>query len=692
MKRSRKRQSLALTIIVLGIAIGLWSASLTVHKACADGARASLPAMSAEREPTERAAHALRAEMPALRMANFPLAFEANAGQADPSVKFLARAGKSELLLTARSITVQSRKSFGVQFVAANTATAPQGIDILPGQRNYIVGNDPTKWRTDVPTFRKIIYEDIYRGIDLTFYGNQSEFEYDFVVKPGGDPHAIRLGIEGVRPRVSTNGDLILKRGDDELIQRKPIIYQDINGERRLIDGHYSLRRKREVAIEISEYDTGKPLVIDPTLVYSTYLGGGGDDSGSSIAIDSNGNVYVAGTTTSMNFPTHGPVFPTTAGLADIFVTKIDAAGANIIYSTYIGGSGLDRADGIAVDANGNAYVVGRVDSTSTNFPATVGSFGPAYRGGDFDGIVFKLNAQGNALVYSGFLGGEENDSTEGVAVDATGVAYVTGGTKSSAFPTTGNAYQGQRAGDTDAFLTKINAAGSGFLYSSYVGGSGTDRSSGVVIDGAGLAYIAGYGASPDFPTEDPFQAGFGGGFDAFIAKFDTNASGINSFVFSTYLGGAGDDKAFGIGADSGVNNVYVTGQTSSNNFPVLNPAQASSGGSFDAFIAKISNTGTKVYASYFGGSGDDRATGVAVNSTGVYLTGFTSSANLPTVSPLHLHNGGAFDAFVAKLNPSGNAFLYSTYLGGSANEKFVAAVTSTNPIAVDTSNAYLTR
>src|SRR5439155_23027709 len=186
-----------------------------------------------------------------------------------------------------RSVTVESGKSFGVRFLGSNAASEPQGIDALPGQRNYIVGNDPARWHTQVPTFRKVIYEDVYPGIDLTFYGNQSEFEYDFVVKPGGDPHAIRLGIEGVRPRVSTNGDLILKRGDDELIQRKPIIYQDINGQRRLVDGHYSLRRKREVGIEISEYDPGKPLVIDPTLVYSTYLGGGGDDSGSSIAIDS---------------------------------------------------------------------------------------------------------------------------------------------------------------------------------------------------------------------------------------------------------------------------------------------------------------------------------------------------------------------------------------------------------------------
>jgi len=596
------------------------------------------------------------------------------------------------LFLTARSIEFDSDESFAIEFDGANMRCEPLGLDPLPGRRNYIVRNDSSKWQTDVPTFSRVTYPDLYPGIDLTFYGTQKEFEYDFVVKPGGDTSAIHLRIQGARPRITAGGDLILKRGHAELIQRRPVIYQEIDGQRKLIDGHFSPVGSREVSISIGKYDHSQPLVIDPTLVYSSYLGGSGDDSGSSIATDSSGNLYIAGTTASTNFPTHAPAFASSnKGLTDIFVTKIDPTGSTVIYSTYIGGSGVDRGDGVAVDTNGNAYVVGRVDPTSADFPTTAGSFGPTYHGGDFDGIVFKLNAQGNGLVYSGFLGGEENDSTEGVAVDAAGVAYVTGGTKSNAFPTTVNAYQGQRAGDTDAYLTKINSAGTGLLYSSFIGGSGTDRGSGVVVDGNGIAYVAGYGASPDFPTQDPFQTGFGGSFDAFIAKFDTNASGINSLVFSTYLGGSGDDKAFGIAADAGVNNIYVVGQTSSNNFPVLNPVQASSGGSFDAFIAKVSSSGTKIFATYFGGSGDDRATGVAVNATGVYLTGFTSSTNLPTVAPLQPNNAGGYDAFVAKLNSAGSLFLYSTYLGGAANENFVAAVTSTNPIAVDSSNAYIT-
>src|SRR5436853_849178 len=263
------------------------------------------------------------------------------------------------------------------------------------------------------------------------------------------------------------------------------------------------LRGKHRVGFEIGRYDRTKPLVIDPTLIFSTYFGGSGDDLGSSIAVDSSNNIYLAGTTSSADLPLRGAAFGANAGLADMFVTKIDATGTNVIYSTYVGGAGLDRADGIAIDNGGNAYVVGRVDSSSINLPTTPGAFATSYRGGDFDGVVLKLNPQGNALVYSTYLGGEENDSTEGIAVDANGNAYVTGGTKSNAFPITMNAYQGTRAGDTDAFLAKINPAGSALLWSSFIGGAATDRGSGVVIDGNGMAYIAGYGASPDFLPEN---------------------------------------------------------------------------------------------------------------------------------------------------------------------------------------------
>ncbi len=684
---------------------------------------------TAERNSIRPSPHAISVDKTKLDLrevaSQLPLSFEPNVGQSSDSVKFISRGSGYGLFLTASeavfvlrknkpaserrepvsddlrapdssllSINSASASVLRLRLLGANNNARLRGLDDLPGRLNYFIGNDPKKWRTDVHTYRKVIYDEIYPGIDLTYYGNQRQLEYDFEVSPEADPKAIRLGFDSsVRAKISANGDLILNTGGVEVREKKPVLYQQVDGDRRPVEGRYVLVGKRQVGFEIGPYDRSRTLVIDPTLVYSTYLGGSGDDSGSSITVDSNNNVYVAGTTSSTNFPLMNAAFSANVGLADIFVTKIDAAGANLVYSTYVGGSGMDRGDGIAIDSSGNAFVVGRVDSSSTNFPTTAGSFAQNYRGGDFDGVVFKLNAQGNALVYSAFLGGEDNDSVEGVAIDSSGNAYVTGGTKSTAFPTTFSAYQSQRAGDTDAFLTRINSGGTALVYSSYLGGGGTDRGSGVAIDASGNAYLAGFTGSGDFPTENAFQNSFGGSFDAFVAKIDTNASGINSLVLCSYLGGTADEKAYGVAIDNTGNNIYVVGQTSSNDFPLLNPEQPSFGGSFDAFIAKITSAGVKVYATYLGGSGDDRGTGIGVNSMGaVYVTGFTSSTNFPTANPLQSTKGGGSDAFVTKLNDTGSALVYSTYLGGSANENSVSTVTSTNPLALDSSgNAYIT-
>ncbi|HEU5239565.1 MAG TPA: SBBP repeat-containing protein, partial [Pyrinomonadaceae bacterium] len=680
-KLSLRNYKQVIISIIISLAFGLLIFKIPMQSQAVSPAR-----------PAEKSSSISQSKVKQL-FADMPVAFELNTGRAGPDVKFLAQGPGMQLLLSAGETTlVTNTARFRMKFAGANPSATVKGDQQLTERRNYFLGNNCARWQTHVLTFRRVTFESIYPGINLTFYGNQREIEYDFVVAPGADPTAIRLRFDrGVASRISANGDLVLRKGHEQIVERTPDIYQETNGTRRSVAGGYVLLRNHEIAFEIGDYDPSLPLIIDPTLVYSSYLGGGSDDAGSSIALDNNGNLFVTGVTSSTNFPTHGPAYPNNKGLSDIFVTKIDGATGNIIYSTYVGGSGMDRADGLAVDINGNAYVVGRVGDTSTDFPTTAGALAATYRGGDFDGVVFKLNAAGDGLVYSTFLGGEDNDSAEGIAVDQSGNAYITGGTRSNGFPTTASGFQSFRAGDTDAFLTKMNPAGSAVIYSTMLGGSATDRGSGVVVDTNGDAYIAGYSASVDFPTQNAFQVFSGGSFDAFVAKIDTTANGSASLLFSTYLGGIGDDKSFGIAIDATASNVYVAGQTSSNNFPVFNPAQPTSGGSFDAFIAKISSTGTKIYATYFGGSGDDRGTGIASNATGVYVTGFTSSTNLPVVAPLQLNNGGGFDAFVAKLNPAGNSFLYSTYLGGSANENFVAAVTATNPIAVDNANAYIT-
>ncbi|MEO8433995.1 MAG: PQQ-dependent sugar dehydrogenase [Pyrinomonadaceae bacterium] len=699
---TQKRGRMAGGAFTVVLAMGLFLTALTLESKShfaspKSNVAGSLPEdKSARREASAALTSEAKVRLDQLT-SRLPLSFEANQGQADQRVKFLCRTGGYSLFLTSAEAVIgsaQGRSGMTLKLRGANPNAGVKGIEQLPERRNYLIGNNPSKWQTDVPTFRKVVYDEIYPGIRLTYYGNQKQLEYDFELAPGADSRAIRLAFDAhVRPRISVEGDLVLQTASGELRQQEPVVYQEINGQRRLIEGRYALRGKREVGFEIGSYDRTVPLVIDPTLAYSTYLGGSGDDSGSSIVLDSANNIYISGTTSSVNFPVKNSAFSNNAGLSDIFVTKIDAAGANIIYSTYVGGSGLDRGNDLALDASGNAYVVGRVDSTSLNFPTTPGAFTTTYGGGDFDGVVFKLNAAGNSLVYSMFLGAEENDSTEGIAVDANGTAYVTGGTKSIGFPTTTSAYQAARAGDTDAYMTAINAAGSGLVYSTLLGGGATDRGSGVAVDANGNAYVVGFAASPDFPTQNAFQGFSGGSFDAFIARVDTHSTGANSLVFSTYFGGVADEKGYDIELGNSASNVYVVGQTSSNNLPVLNPAQPATGGSFDAFIAKLSNSGGEIYATYLGGSGDDRGTGIAVNSGGeVYVTGVTSSSNFPTASPLQSTKGGGNDAFVAKLNGAGSVFLYSTYLGGSGNENSVSSVTSTNPIVLDaSSNAYIT-
>jgi uncharacterized repeat protein (TIGR01451 family) len=692
-KKSFRRQTLRRAFLLGALPFLFFVSTLFSPPGSIISTKSQVMKRSAERPAGDQIQDGRAAAKTALM--RLPISFEPG----DQANQFFVRGSGYRLLLTASQTTIAvsdrtRQKLLKMTLLGSNEGARAETIDPLPGKRNYLIGADPAKWRTDVPTYSRVRYNEIYPGISVLYYGHHDRLEYDFRIAPDADPGVIKFRFNPeLRPRVARNGDLVLQFAGGELRQPAPIIYQEISGERRPVTGRYAFSGKREISFAVDAYDKTQPLVIDPALVYSTYLGGTGDDPGSSIAIDSSNNVYVAGTTNSINFPIQGAAFPNKAGLSDIFVTKIAADGGSIIYSTYIGGSGQDRGDGIAVDSSGSAYVVGRVDSSSTNFPTTPGVIGPTYRGGDFDGVAFKLNPQGNGLAYSTFIGAEDNDSTEGVAVDSSGSAYLTGGTKSQGFPVTGTGFQTTRSGDTDGYLMKLNSTGTALMYSTYIGGSGTDRGSGVAIDANGNAYVAGYTSSQDFPTQDAFQNSSGGSFDAFVAKIDTNANGAASLIFCSYFGGTGDDKAYGVAIDNGGNNVYVTGQTSSNNLPLLNPAQPAFGGSFDAFIAKISSAGTKVYATYLGGTGDDRGTGIAVNSVGEsYVTGFTSSTNFPTVTPLQIANAGGFDAFIAKLNPAGNAFLYSTYLGGSANESNTSTGTSTSPLVLDSSsNAYIT-
>jgi hypothetical protein len=448
---------------------------------------------------------------------------------------------------------------------------------------------------------------------------------------------------------------------------------------RKPVQSAFVLGGDSRVGLQVPAYDPGRPLVIDPIIAYSTYLGGSNDDRGYGIAVDGGGNAYLTGYTTSINFPgTTGSTIQAThgGGTSDAFVTKINAAGSAILYSTYLGGSSYDFGSGIAVDASGSAYVTG--NTYSTNFPGTSSStIQPAHGGGGYDAFVTKLNAAGSAILYSTYLGGSGSDDGRGIAVDTSGNAYVTGQTLSSNFPgTSTSAIQPTHGGGGgDAFVTKINAAGSAIIYSTYLGGSGGDFGQGIAVDASGSAYITGATSSTNFPgtTGSTIRATNGGGFDAFVTRINAAGSAI---LYSTYLGGGGYDVGYGIAVDASGNG-YITGYTSSTNFSGTSSSAIQAtygGGGLDAFVTKINAAGSAIlYSTYLGGSGDDFGQGIGADASGsAFVTGFTSSTNFPgtTGSAIQAtHGGGSYDAFMTRVNAGGSALLYSTYLGGSGDD-----------------------
>ncbi|MGH7812424.1 MAG: SBBP repeat-containing protein [Candidatus Binataceae bacterium] len=383
--------------------------------------------------------------------------------------------------------------------------------------------------------------------------------------------------------KLAKNGDLIASAGDAKLIEHAPVIYQEMGGKRRMIAGGWKLRGAHEAVFTVARYDRTKPLTIDPGLVYSTYLGGGGTDVGTAIAVDSTGDAYVTGITSSPNFPTTTGAFDTRpCGCA--FVTKLNVAGSALVYSTYLGGSGRDRGYGIAIDSSSNAYVTG--ETSSTDFPTTATAFQTSLGGkGATNAFVTKLNATGSALVYSTYLGGNGDDTGYGIVIDSSGNAYVTGQSDSTNFPITLGAFQTNSG--ANAFVTKLNKAGSALVYSTYLGGSGNNIGTGIAIDSSGNAYVVGDTTSIDFPTTArAFQTANAGDYDAFVTEL--NAAG-SALVYSTYLGGSNDDQGYRIAVDSS-GNAYVAGQTDSTNFPTTSGAFQTgyTGGSDDAFVTKL--------------------------------------------------------------------------------------------------------
>jgi len=673
---------------------------------------------------------------PGRNFGNIPLHFESNVGQADDDVRFLSRGRGYTVLLTDDEVVLaldhpaakdKNPKTdlLRMKIVGANSEPTITSEGPLAGKTNYIVGENPNDWKTDVANFSKIRYEAIYDGVDAVFYGNQHHLEYDFIVAPNASPDKIALKFDGASEmKVAENGDLIFRFDDRELRQLKPVVYQETGGERKEIAARYKIK-DQEVGFEVGDYDKSQPLIIDPVLSYSTFLGGSGSgglggDTGRGIAVDPGGNAYVVGFTNSAaDFPLVGAFQSQIAtNLRAAFVTKINAAGTAFIYSTYLSGGSPGNFNGnttgfdIAVDAVGRAYVVGVTQAC--NFPTTAGAFLPANPppgngpgcGNGIAGFLTKFNAAGNGLEYSTYIASPTNfafygqgccPEVRGVAVDSAGSAYVTGFTNQPTFPTTAGAFRpapGAAAG-FDVFVMKFDPAGSGLVYSTFLGASNTNQadafglqgseSISIALDAANNAVVSGHTTATDFPIAGNAAQTFYAGFrDGFVTKLNSTGTGL---IYSTYLGGSGrDGEPANVAVDSS-GNAYVAISTQSFNFPVTPTAFRTffDGDQAFATLSKLNASGGLVYSTFVGdGFGDMGVTDVAVDASGnAYVTG---GGVPPAIHPVNsLFPTGR--AFVSKFNANGTGLFFGSFLDGTT-----VGGTRIRSIALDSGgNAFVT-
>jgi hypothetical protein len=661
-----------------------------------------------------------------------PMMFQANAGQTDEGVKFTARGvGYSLFLTPTESVFVMSRREseskesrrnesdseraakarrpaertvLRMKLAGANPDAAVTGIDEMATKISYFVGSDPSKWHAAVPAFGRVRYSEIYPGIDLVYYGNQQQLEYDFVVTPGADCGRISLAFEGAEKVEveETSGDLLLHTSLGVLRQHQPQIYQEVNGARRMIPGRYVKRSGGEVGFTVASYDRDKTLVIDPILAYSTFLGGSGatqgtllGDNSNAMAVDGAGNVYVTGSTTSPDFPiTPGSYQTTYPGSTCAYVTKLNPSGTALVYSTYLSGA---SAFGIAVDGSGNAYVTGAALSP---FPTTPGAYQPTNHAGSLgNAFITKLDPSGAALVYSTYLGGTgASDSSRitggdvgtGIAVDPSGNVCIAGTTYSQDFPTSPGAFQTTNKANNalnrrTIFVTRLNPTGTALVYSTYLGGTALEGSSGVAVDASGNAYVTGDTDSTDFPTTPgAFRTTFPGFRSGIVAKLNPTGTAL---VYSTYLGGTsnGPTRPRAIAIDAS-GNAYLVGMTQSSSYPTTFGSFRKSfcGGFSDAFLTKLSPDGSAlVYSTHLcgpnfaGGDNADDAWGIAVDTAGnAYVTGYTDSDTFPVTPDAYQTKCAGFsDAFLTKIDPTGATLLYSTFLGGAQFDQGYAGV-----------------
>ncbi|HVQ64395.1 MAG TPA: SBBP repeat-containing protein [Terriglobia bacterium] len=626
----------------------------------------------------------LSAQTPKADVVKSPLVFEPNVGQVAPAVRFWSRSnGHSFFLKDTEAVLSFANPAVSVRMrlIGQNPDAVLEGEELQSGFTNYFRGNDPSRWLRGISHFAKVRQSGVYPGIDLVYYGNERQLEYDFEVHPRRDPSTIQIAFQGVdKIAVSPEGDLILTTPAGEIRHRRPVAFQRLGNTETPVEASFVLHGDR-VGFQVGRYDPSLPLTIDPKLVWSSYLGGTGNDSGNDVAVDADGNAYITGFTSTVVAdpgPTTPPALETpVASGFEAFMTKIDAAGA-LAYTTYFGGIFDDEGHSLALTADGSVFVVGY--STSPDFPIVNGF--QANRNGIQDAVVVKLAISNGEIQFSTYLGGVNSDRAFGVAVDASGNAYVAGGTLGS-FPIV-NAFQPAFGrGLRDGFLTKITPSGT-IGFSTFFGGSGDEQIYDVAIDGDGNIIVTGYTSSQNFPVANALYRIFRGGTDdVFISKFNSAGSGL---IFSTYLGGFASDNGVRLAVDKD-NNIYVTGYTLSPDFPIKNAPQPLHAGVYDAFLIKLHPDGQDAdFSTPIGGEDTDGGTAVAVDKDGyIYLAGFTNSVGFYAINAIGGFLRGARDGFVVKMAPDASVLVYSTYLGDFGVE-------SATSLALDgAGNAYVT-
>jgi hypothetical protein len=705
-RRQRKFSVISTSLLLLGLA---------------------LPSYSGEAAPTPATAASERIFPAEPNLASLPLSFEPNEGQAPAPTRFLAHSPQATLLFSPTGVSLALKEarpdadSLGIynpdanvealrpeRFAQSERALEPQDSvlkvhfleanpslrivagELRPGKINYLFGADANCWLTNLPTYGEITYTQLYPGIDLMYEGGKGQLKGTYLVAPEADPSRVRWRYEGVErlwldkagnlqltlpapassiDSPSTANDNLVSQQDATFVitEQAPVAWQEVAGTRVVVDVHYGLDPDGSVDFQLGAYNRSLPLVIDPYLTYSSYLGGRGYDSAYGIAVDLAGNIYLTGRTESPDFPLANPLQPALGSLNeyDAFVTKLSPSGSALVYSTYLGGSDNDYGNAIATDGEGNAYITGV--TASTDFPLA-NAFQSTVAAGS-SAFVTKLDASGSALVFSTYLSGSYHEAGYGIAVGPDSTVYVSGEAASSDFPTM-NPLQDTLRGSFDAFITKFNSAGSSLIYSTYLGGTSSDTDAVIAVDGSGSVYATGSTYSSDFPTANAIQPSLGGEGDAFVSKIDPQGSAL---VYSTYLGGSALDLVSGIavGAEGAA---YIAGITNSSNFPMANAIQPSLGGVQDAFVSKIDPQGSAlVYSTYLGGRYAELGGGpghlyggIAVDDDGnAYVTGTTVSDNFPTANSLQAANAGCNDIFVSEVASDGSALLFSTYLGG---------------------------